>query len=126
MTVKKPNCGFENFVFAGDDAGDGGFDADVGLDADPLELAAVGVADVLAAEGDRDAAGHRGAGYAAVRAGGGGADERDAAFGGFFEGEATVLRCADGVFIDQDDDATFVFPEGARLNALIKAEPIVI
>jgi hypothetical protein len=58
LLVEESDRRFKNFVFAGGDAGDGGLGADVGLDADALELAAVRVADVHAAETNHYSARH--------------------------------------------------------------------
>src|SRR4051794_27412374 len=66
--VEEFDGGFEYFVFAGGDGGDGGLDADVGLNADALELAAVGVADVHAGETGDDAARHRSNGHVPIGA----------------------------------------------------------
>jgi hypothetical protein len=91
---------FEDFVFAGGDAGDGGLDADVGLNADALELAAVGVADVHAAESHGNSAGYRCKGDVPVGADGGRSNERNPSLGGFLKSKANPFGCAARLGVD--------------------------
>src|SRR5436190_24348740 len=100
LLVEKFDRCFEEFVFAGGDAGNGGLDADVGLNADALELAAVGMADVRAAESHGNSAGHRCKGDVPVGADGGRSNERNPSLGGFLKSKAKVFGKAARLEVD--------------------------
>src|SRR5205085_5264716 len=52
-------------------------------------------------------------------------NEGDAAFGGFFEAEATVLGLATSRLVDEDDDVAGVSPESFGLDWIIESKPLV-
>jgi hypothetical protein len=103
---------FQHLVLAFPEALDRWFDFDVRLQADALELSAVGVANVVPPEPHGESAGKDGDRDIAVGARRVTADEGRAA--SRLQKQAGVFGLADGAFVDQQDRLALVFPPVGR------------